>query len=138
MSNWLTTWPNSHSGDTMLDLSWTVGDALCTSGGYATGAQPTLYSLQRALQTFNAMYAGGTSWRSGTGICAIVDGSDGAVGMENVSEVAKYAQYLGYRVAMMASQLKVAKAAIRAANQDPFDYSNPDRPDIQWPPRVLP
>jgi hypothetical protein len=122
-----------------LDLSWTVGSAICTSGGYATGAQPALFSMIRALQTFNVVYAGGTSWKSGTGTCAIVVGSDNnnAGGMQNVDEVAELAQYQGYRVAMLASQLKAAKRTVRRENSDPFDYNNPDRRTIRWPAPVI-
>lgn len=131
MNQWLQAWPRE------LDLSWTVTDTICTSGGYATGAQPTLYSMIRALQTFSAIYAGGTSWRSGGGACAIVEGSIGAKGMQNVEEVAKLSQYLGYRVAMLSSQMKTAKRAVRISNADPFDYGNPDRLKVNWPPRQL-
>jgi hypothetical protein len=115
-----------------------VTDAICTSGGYATGAQPTLYSMVRALQTFSAIYAGGTPWRSGGGVCAIVEGfNTGASGMQNVEEVAKLSQYLGYRVAMLSSQMKAAKKAVRMRNADPFDYGNPDRLIVTWPPREI-
>ena len=131
MNQWLQSWPLE------LDLSWTVTNTFCTSGGYATGAQPTLYSMIRALQTFSAIYAGGTQWRSGNGVCAIVEGSDGASGMQNVEEVAKLAQYAGYRVAMLSSQMKAAKKAVRMSNADPFDYANPDRLKVNWPLREL-
>lgn len=70
--------------------------------------------LIRALQTFSAIYAGGTSWRSGGGVCAIVE-----------------------RVAMLSSQMKAAKKAVRMSNADPFDYGNPDRLKVNWPPRAL-
>ena len=94
LSNWLVHWPRTGS----LDLSWTVGDAICTSGGYNSGAQPTLWSMQRALQTFQAIYAGSTSWHSSSGACAIVLGNSGANGID--AEGAKLAQYVGYRAAM--------------------------------------
>ena len=60
---WVQSWPQVGG----IDLSWTVGNAFCTSGGAVAGAQPTLWSMQRAMQTFNAIFAGGTSWSSGTG-----------------------------------------------------------------------
>jgi hypothetical protein len=91
----------------------------------------------RALQTFSAIYAGGTGWRSGSGVCAIVEGSNGASGMSNVEDVAKLSQYLGYRVAMLSSQMKAAKKAVRMSNADPFDYTNPNRLKVNWPPREI-
>ena len=44
----------------------------CTSGGYATGAQPVLNAMARAFMTFNAVYVGGSRWDTGQGLCGMV------------------------------------------------------------------
>jgi menaquinone-dependent protoporphyrinogen IX oxidase len=127
MQQWLTLWPFH------LDLSWTVASAICTSGGYVnTGAESALNSMIRALQTFSAIFVGGPDWRSGNGVCAIVVGSNGASGMQDVEERAELAQQLGYRVAMLASQMKAAKKAVRLLNEDPFDDENPHKLQVKW------
>lgn len=44
----------------------------CTSAGYATGAQPVLNALARSFMTFNGVYVGGDSWKTGQGLCGMV------------------------------------------------------------------
>lgn len=132
LAAWLVSWPNLKAGSEVeLDLQWTVGDAICTSGGYSSGAQPTLWAMQRALQTFNAVYAGGTSWRSGSGACAIIEGDAGAAGIG--AEDAAEAQKLGYRAAMLASVLRSGGRELRRRHLDPFDASDAERVRPAWP-----
>ena len=126
LSEWTEEWPVNS-----LDLSWTVTNAFCTSGGPTSGAQPMLYDLQRVLQTFNGVFAGGTSWRSGTGVCAVNRETNSTDAVCEISaEDAKLATYLGARTAMLASALWPQKKAYRQANSDPFDYSNENRSRI--------
>ena len=50
LMQWLQEWPVDE-----LNLAWTVVNAFCTSGGAVAGAQPLLWSLQRAFQTMNGV-----------------------------------------------------------------------------------
>lgn len=136
---WLAAWPKI---DDATDLSWVVGSAICTSGGYVSGAQPALWTMQRALMTYQAVYAGGPDWRSGMGACAMVrsdpatDSTLGACGID--AESTELAQELGYRVAMLASVLTGGGEVVRAASSDPFDYADPARVQPKWPSRIPP
>ena len=61
-----------------LDLSDRFLGTFCTSGGYVSGAQPTLNALARILMTFGASHIGGGNWKSGQGVCGMVkDDKDG-------------------------------------------------------------
>jgi len=54
------------------DLSAVVGAGFCTSAAYVTGAQPTLFSMQRSLLTLGATIVGSGSWRNSSGVCGLV------------------------------------------------------------------
>jgi multimeric flavodoxin WrbA len=56
----------------MMDLSSRVGGVFCTCAGVATGAQPTMGSLTRALMTFGAVIVGGGDWHNSEGLCGVV------------------------------------------------------------------
>ena len=78
-----------------------------------------------------AVYAGGTSWRSGSGACAIIEGDAGATGIG--AEDAAEAQKLGYRAAMLASVLRSGGRELRRRHLDPFDASDAERVRPAWP-----
>lgn len=127
--DWLqVNWPKTGS----IDLSWVLGNAFCTCGGANTGGTDTLQSMYRAMATFQVSYAGGTSWRSSQGSCAVV-GKDlhGACAID--AEDRKLAYYLGYRTMMLAKAMAKEKAIVRASGSDPFDYANRSRPRLTIP-----
>ena len=85
-----------------LQLVSKVGGAFATMHGYTTGAQPVLESIGRYLQTFGAVFVGGSSWHTSQGVAGVWNVKTGDW---QSPYTADNAQDLGERVARLSTMI---------------------------------